>query len=197
MPKKSPSTSPVRSSAAQGMIGGHLRRLRRERGWSLEFLAEASGVSRSMLSQIERDRANPTLAVALRIAQALGLALDDLAQTDAGQRTIEVISGSDPSQNCRVDDECRIRTLSPLHREKDVEFYEIRLKPQAELRSPAHFRGTREYAALLKGTLRVESGKDRRDLEAGDSASYPADQPHALVNTGRAEAVISLVVIYR
>ena len=52
--------------------------MRGERGWSLAALAGASGVSRSMLSQIEREQANPTLAVTLRIAQAFGMALGDL-----------------------------------------------------------------------------------------------------------------------
>src|SRR3974390_2864700 len=58
-------------------LGGRVRHLRTARGWSLESLASASGVSRSMLSQIEREQANPTLAVTLRIARAFGLSLGE------------------------------------------------------------------------------------------------------------------------
>ena len=65
------------------------------------------------------------------------------------------------------------------------------------MRSSPHFEGTREFLTLQKGRLRIESAGDAEALEAGDSASYRADVPHALVNIGKSEVVIFLIVIYR
>jgi transcriptional regulator with XRE-family HTH domain len=189
--------TPAAAGTEGGSLCAKLRQLRAERGWSLEALAAASDVSRSMLSQIERGRANPTLAVAVRIARAYGLSLGELIEEPSRQSAIQVIRADDPAHVFRSDELCQIRTLSPLNLEKDVEFYEVVLTPEGELRSAPHFAGTREFLTVEKGRLRVESGQDTIELNPGDSASYRADVPHALVNTGRSEAVVFLVDIYK
>jgi len=178
-------------------VCGRVREMRLARGWSLEALAAASGVSRSMLSEIERGRANPTLAVAWRIARAFGVSLADLVEAPESVSAITVIRAADRAYLYRSEELCTIRTLSPLHLEKDVEFYEVKLGLGGELRSAPHFTGTREFLTVHKGRVRIESGRDRETLGQGDSATYPADVAHALVNAGRGEAVLFLVVIYR
>lgn len=178
-------------------LGERVKRLRTDRNWSLEALANASGVSRSMLSQIERDQANPTLAVTLRIARAFGFTLSDLLENPGASSSVTVIRAEDHTYHYRSDAHCRIRTLSPLNLEKDVEFYEVQLKPGGALRSAPHFEGTREFLTVQKGQVRVESAEDLETLNPGDSANYRADVPHAIVNTGKGEAVIFLVDIYR
>jgi transcriptional regulator with XRE-family HTH domain len=178
-------------------LGDRVKRLRAERTWSLEALAAASGVSRSMLSQIERDQANPTLAVTLRIARAFGLSLGDLIESPGATSAVTVIRADDHTYHYRSDDSCRIRTLSPLNLEKDVEFYEVQLKPGGALRSAPHFAGTREFLTVQKGQVRIESGSDLETLNPGDSANYRADLPHAIINTGKGEAIMFLVDIYR
>src|SRR5687767_3486096 len=72
-----------------------LKQLRTDRGWSLETLANASGVSRSMLSQIERGRANPTLAVTFRIARAFDMSLAELVETPGATSSVTVIRADD------------------------------------------------------------------------------------------------------
>jgi transcriptional regulator with XRE-family HTH domain len=182
-------------------VGRHLcdrvRDLRRKKGWTLEQLSAACGVSRSMLSQIERNRTNPTLAVAYRIAQAFGTSLGGLVDLPGAAAAIDVIRAEDRSYHFRSDKDCRIRTLSPLHLEKDVEFYEVTLRVGGALRSAAHFAGTREFLTVQQGTVRVSSGGDRCELRRGDSAHYRADIPHALENVGKGEAVAFLVDIYQ
>ena len=178
-------------------LGARVKDLRKLRGWSLDALAHASGVSRSMLSDIEREQANPTLAVTMRIAQAFGMSLGDLIEMPSATSAVTVIRAQDHAYDYRSDKSCRIRTLSPLNLEKDVEFYEVQLQPGGELRSAAHFEGTREFLAVQKGQVRVESAEDNETLQPGDSASYRADVPHAIVNVGKGEAVIFLVDIYR
>lgn len=178
-------------------LGSRLKQLRSGRNWSLEALAHASGVSRSMLSQIEREEANPTLAVTLRIARAFGLTLGELLETPGVGSCVNVIRADDHAYHYRSDRDCRIRTLSPLNLEKDVEFYEIRLQSGGELKSAPHFEGTREFLTVQKGRVRVESSGSAEELNTGDSANYRADVPHAITNLLKLEATLYLVVIYR
>ena len=174
-----------------------LKQLRAERNWSLDALSKACGVSRSMISQIERNQTNPTLAVMFRIAQAFGMSLGQLVEAPEVTSAVNVIRATDRAFHFRSDKDCQIRTLSPLHLEKDVEFYQVTLQPGGALRSAAHFEGTREFVTVEKGNVRVESASDAETLNPGDSASYRADVPHALVNCGRSTAVLFLVDIYR
>jgi mannose-6-phosphate isomerase-like protein (cupin superfamily) len=92
---------------------------------------------------------------------------------------------------------CSIRTLSPLQLEKDVEFYELTLNPGRSLNSAAHFEGTREFLTVQKGRVTVVSDSESSELNRGDSAGYRADVPHEIQNSGRSEAVVFLVVIFR
>jgi transcriptional regulator with XRE-family HTH domain len=170
--------------------------LRIERGWSLDALSKACGVSRSMLSQIERHQANPTVVVMFRIAQAFNMSLGRFVEMPGASPAVDVIRAEDRAYHYRSDRHCQIRTLSPLHLEKDVEFYEVTLQPDGALRSSPHFQGTREFVTIQKGSVRVESAGDSEVLGPGDSASYRADVPHALVNIGRHPAVLFLVDIY-
>ena len=196
--KKVKETAPAgQAEAISRHLGGRVKALRGERGWSLEALATASGVSRSMLSQIEREQANPTLAVTLRIAQAFAMNLGDLIEMPGATSAVSVIRAEDHAFHYRSDKFCRLRTLSPLKLEKDVEFYEVQLQPGGALRSAPHFEGTREFLTVQKGHVRIESAGDAEELAPGDSASYRADVPHEIVNTGKTEAVVFLVVIYR
>ncbi|WP_242597465.1 helix-turn-helix domain-containing protein [Billgrantia antri] len=180
-----------------GSLAGRVIELRKGRGLTLEQLAAASGVSRSMLSQIERGKANPTLAVTLRIAQAFDMNIGDLVDQPWTASRIEVVRGNDASQLFRDDRDCRIRTLSPLHMEKNVEFYEIRLAPGARLQSAAHFEGTRELLTVTQGQALVVAGENRCELNPGDSAHYHADLEHTIESRGDGELVSFLVVTYQ
>jgi len=202
MPKKSAKTKAVPDKlgpeAINENLGKRVKKLRGDRGWSLEELATVSGVSRSMLSEIEREKANPTLTVTFRIARAFGLTLQELIESaEASASKIQVIRANDRAQVYRSDKQCEIRTLSPINLEKDVEFYELTLRPGGTLRSQPHFEGTREFLTVEEGTVRIESDQNSEELAKGDSGTYRADVPHAIVNTGKGDALVFLVVIYR
>jgi len=199
MPAKRKTTIPEASpEAINENLGKRVKKLRGDRGWSLEELANVSGVSRSMLSEIEREKANPTLTVTFRIARAFGLTLQELIESaEASASKIQVIRASDRAQVFRSDKHGEIRTLSPLNLEKDVEFYEVTLKPGGALRSQPHFEGTREFLTVEEGSVRIESDQDTDELTKGDSGTYRADVSHAIINTGKGTALVFLVVIYR
>jgi transcriptional regulator with XRE-family HTH domain len=194
---RAPAATTAAAEPPERQLCDRVRALRKAKGWTLEQLASLSGVSRSMLSQIERGAANPTLAVAFRIAQAFGASLAELVDAPTGRTSIEVVRADDAAALFRHDKFVRIRTLSPLHTEKDVEFYALTLRPGGKLTSAAHFEGTREFLTIEKGAARVRSGDNMTELHAGDSAHYAADVPHQIENIGRGDLVAFLVDIYR
>jgi mannose-6-phosphate isomerase-like protein (cupin superfamily) len=146
-----------------------------------------------MLSQIERNETNPTIVVALAIAKALGVSLEELAHGPNQGSPVEVINGNDSQYVYRSDESCRIRTLSPLAAHRELEFYEIVLPPGGELRSAPHFSGTREFLTVHEGSVEVESADHTVRLESGDSVTYPADVPHAIVNVGSERCITYLI----
>jgi len=93
MPSPSKPRKPTApAEAINRHLGTRVKNLRTARDWSLEALANASGVSRSMLSQIEREEANPTLAVTLRIAQAFSMGLGELLEMPGAASAVSVIA---------------------------------------------------------------------------------------------------------
>ena len=170
--------------------------LRKARKLTLDQAAQATGVSRSMLSQIERGEANPTLAMSFRIAEGLGVHIAQLVGENWGGPVIEVVARDDAKSIYRDSDGCRLRTLSQLHLEKDIEFYELILDAGASLDSQAHHRGTRELLTVAQGEIEISVNNNKRVLRAGDTAQYPADTDHIIANQGSAPAQCFLVVAY-
>ena len=194
--RPAPTSTAIDLESVSKYVCGQVKQLRKRKSWTLEQLSSLSGVSRSMLSQIERGSANPTLAVAFRIAQAFDISLGDLVDGAMQRPIIEVIRSDDSTAVFRDDKQCRIKTLSPLNLEKDVEFYEVVLRAGQRLESAAHFSGTREFLTLQQGRVRVTSGNESVDIKKGDSVQYMADIDHCITNLGKSDAVLFLVDIY-
>ncbi|MDA7950957.1 MAG: XRE family transcriptional regulator [Pirellulaceae bacterium] len=184
------------SNSMLNRVCGRVKQMRSKKDWTLQQLSTLSGVSRSMLNQIERGTANPTLGIAFRIAQAFGLTLGELVDFPESKPRIDVIRSGQSTHLFRDDDHCTIRTLSPVHLEKEIEFYELILKPNGILDSAAHFEGTREFLTIQSGRVRLTSGEEVCELVAGDSAHYPADVSHKIENLAPTESIAFLVDIY-
>ncbi|MDG2185600.1 MAG: cupin domain-containing protein, partial [Mariniblastus sp.] len=120
----------------------------------------------------------------------------DLVDGATAEQGMDVIRKTEEQFVFRDDDNCKIRTLSPLNLEKDVEFYEVTLHPQGRLESAAHFQGTREFLTVQSGSIEVQSGEVSVVLKKGDSVQYAADVDHSINNIGKRDAVIFLVDIY-
>ncbi|MGB0848588.1 MAG: helix-turn-helix domain-containing protein [Thiolinea sp.] len=174
-------------------LAARLKQYRKDHQWTLEQLAEHSGVSRSMLSQVERGKANPTLAVACRIAQALNISIAELVEEPWTQPTIEVIRGDDAGNIMRDDANGCVQMLSPRNAES-TEFYRVTLPVAAQLNSKPHFRGTREILTIHQGRVEVISGNDSAQLNAGDTAYYQADQNHRIINRGDNACLLYMII---
>ena len=182
--------------AAPPRVGEQIQRLRSERRMTLDDLSRAAGVSKSMLSEIERDKANPTIAVAWRLTNALGVSLDSLF---AQQKAPEAIAVSGPHEIPTLnghDAKYQLRVWGPIELAGKFEWYELTLQPGGALVSNAHEPGTREHLTVLHGSIEIEAAGTTRRLKAADTARYVADEPHAIRNAGKSEAKALLVVIH-
>ncbi|HEY8605539.1 MAG TPA: XRE family transcriptional regulator [Noviherbaspirillum sp.] len=190
--------NPVPPPIAPPEVGATLQRIRLAQGLTLEDLSRAAGVSKSMLSQIEREKANPTIAVAWRLANALGIGIDELLAGE--QRAGEAIQLVEPHETPTLPGTHSgyvLRILGPMDLAGKFEWYELTLAPGGALRSQPHDPGTAEHLSVLSGNLEVEVEGERKKLRTGASARYAADKAHAVVNNGKTEAKALLVVIHR
>ncbi|AZQ55118.1 helix-turn-helix domain-containing protein [Burkholderia cenocepacia] len=187
---QSPAATPPR-------VGEQIQRLRNERKLTLDDLSRAAGVSKSMLSEIERDKANPTIAVAWRLTNALGITLDELFSQPKAPETIRVDGPHDIPTLAGHDGRYQLRVWGPIDLAGKFEWYELTLPSGGALVSNAHEPGTREHLTVLQGAMEIEAAAASRRLKAGDTARYPADEPHAIRNPGKAEARALLIVIHR
>jgi transcriptional regulator with XRE-family HTH domain len=178
-------------------MGSSVRSARKRRKLTLDQLSKLAGVSKAMLSQIEQDKVNPTVAVMIRISSALGVQLAELLGDETQRSVIRVIPHGEKGYNFRSDPSCTIRTLSPLELEKSIEFYKVVLAGGGELASEAHFPGTEEIIHLARGRLEVASGQQTVKVARGDSVHYRADVPHRLRNLGKGPAEVYMIVRYR
>lgn len=179
-------------------VGDTLAALRQARALSLEELSRKAGVSKSMLSQIERAQANPTVAVVWRLANALGVPIADLlggAPPQAAPAITLVATQATPSLRS-PDGLCELRILGPVEMAGQFEWYELRLQPGGALDSEAHEPGTREHITVTTGSMEVQLADTSQKLKIGETARYGADNAHCIRNTGKTAASGWLVVIH-
>ncbi len=183
LPEQNP-TVPA-SAPAVPAVGTRIRALRDAMGFSLRDLAERSGVSAPMLSQVERGETSPTLAVAAKIAAGLELTLSQLLRLDEGQH-VAVVRTADRHRFERGGHRVEELTPSLPGQRADVSLHVLAPGAATGGREdpPMHEPGSRETAVVLAGTLALTVDGTRYELRAGDSVTFDADLPHHLENEG-------------
>lgn len=174
-------------------IGARIKQERKSRAWTLDQLAEAAGVSRRMLVNVEQGAANPSVGTLLRLSDALGIGLPALVEPPASRSSRLVRSGegavlwtgSNGGRGVLV-----AGTESP----DVVEFWDWVLEPGESHSSDAHSEGTRELLHVQEGTVLVDVGAERHELHAGDALTFHGDVKHAYLNQTDKRARFSLTV---
>jgi len=195
-----PPAEPKEDSALLGsdlthVVGRNLRRLRGERGLSLERLSRVSGVSRAMLGQIELGQSAPTITVAWKISSALGVPFSALLNERA-EGGLHVLRAVDAKKLTSHDGRFVSRALFPFDERRRVEFYELTLKPGGVEQAHAHNPGTIENLVVSQGQLELDVGGRRETLGAGDAIIFEADVQHVYRNLAGGETVMYLVMVY-
>ena len=177
-------------------VGPRIRALREAEGLSLRDLAERSGVSAPMLSQVERNETSPTLSVAHRIASGLELSLSQLLRLDEGPPVTVVRSGD--AKPGRERGGHRTEVLTPARPGQRAELSRHTLDAGAATGDPGdpplHEPGAREIAHVQDGALVLCIDGARHELRAGDTVTFDADLPHHFENPGPGAATFLAVV---
>jgi len=168
-------------------VGESLRRLRKERDWSFDDLALASGVSRAALSQIEMCRTNPSLAVLWKVAVGLKVPFQTLLGS-ADAEGARLLRARDATPLRSVDARVESRLLSPPGAVSRIEVYELRFQAKGRLQSESHGPGANETVILLVGALRIRIRDESYDLTPGDTLYFEANVPHAYENRSSSES---------
>ena len=177
-------------------IGQRLRDLRAERDLSLDELARRSGVSKSMLSQIEQNKANPTVALVWKIARALDVDLFHVIGGEGRPARFDLTARENAPVLADAEAGYTIQILSPLELVETLELYWLKLAPGASLDSMPHVAHTEEFATVLKGRVEVVSSGRSATLRKGDTLRYHADCQHHIRNRARGSSEVYLVVRY-
>jgi XRE family transcriptional regulator, regulator of sulfur utilization len=162
------------------VMAENLKKMREQRGMSLDRVAELTGVSKSMLGQIERGESNPTIQTVWKIANGLKVSLTAIIDTPVSE-TVVVKRSDNPVQG--DGGKLRIYPVFPFDAEKRFEVINLELEPGTHSPSEPHAAGTEEFLMVLEGQMTVTVGQETFTLETGDAIRYQADQPHTYSHT--------------
>lgn len=174
-------------------IGGRIRRERQARGWTLDGLAEAAGVSRRQIVNLEQGVVNPSIGVLLSISDALGIGLSALVEPPSSRLVTLTRAGEGAALWTGVHGGRGVLvagTGSP----DVVELWEWILFPGDRRESTPHQHGSRELLHIHEGAVTLAVADESFELASGDAITFPGDVPHAYANDGSERARFSLSV---
>ena len=158
-------------------------------------MAKLTGLSRTLLGQIELGTNTPSVAVVWRIARAFDVPFATLLAAPR-RTTTTVLRKTAAKRLVSADGRFSSRALFPFGDSEKVEFYELWLAGHAREDAEAHRAGTRENLVITKGRLVLEVGGAQHELSEGDVIVFAADVPHAYVNPASEECWMHLVMTY-
>lgn len=175
-------------------LGNRLNSERRNHSLTIDALANKSGVSRSMISKVERGEAQPTTSVLGKLAEALDLSISQLVGGPQITGAL-VVREADQPRFREEHSGFERRSLSPLYRGRGIDLVLNTLPPKTRTGPfPSHRAGVEEHLWVQSGSLLVEVGEERHDLNAGDFLFYPADRDHSFVNDTDAPVVFMIAI---
>lgn len=181
------------ASMLSAAIGAKVRAERQSREWTLDQLAEQSGVSRRMLVNVEQGTANPSVTTLLRLSDALGIGLPALVAVPQVNPVTVVRAGDAPALWTGTGGGRGV-LLAGTSPPDVLELWDWTLAPGDRHDSEAHVRGTREILQVRDGAVTITVGDHVEVLETDDAISFASDVPHSYANDGDAPARFSLTV---
>lgn len=176
------------------VVAENLKRLREERKLSLDAVSKMSGVSKSMLGQIERGDVNPTISTVWKIANGLKISFTELmsrSETDS-----EVVDSEHMQPLLEDGGKCRNYPLFLFDSERRFEMLYLELDAGSRLMAEAHPVGTQEFITVFSGRLTVSIHQERFSIGSGASLRFKADLPHQYENTSAEMCRLSMVIYY-
>ena len=181
------------TAALASAIGARVRQERQSRRWTLDQLAEAAGMSRRMVVNVEQGAANPSVGTLLRISDALGVGLPALVERP-GPKPVKVTRHGDGAVLWSSESGGRGVLVAGTEPPDVVELWDWTLGPGDHHSSEAHTPGTKELVQVQQGMIRVEVAGQPVTLEAGDAVAFGSDVAHSYANPGTQPARFCLAV---
>ena len=174
-------------------VSVNLKRIRKSKGMSLDAVAEQTGVSKSMLAQIEKGTANPSLGVLGKITSGLRIRFQELIQAPPMDSCFVHVQEMVPTKE--VDGQYKVWTCFPYEDNRLVEIYRIEVEPGKAYVSGGHGEKTREYISVLKGTVTVETEGVSHLVTTEDVLRFETAQTHTYRNEGKEKAIFSVTFL--
>ena len=172
-----------------------IRRRREEMGLSVRALASRSGVSSSMISDVERALKSPTISTLAALSRALEIPLSTMVESREPAR-LRVVRAAERQSVIEPNTGAKRDRFMPTVAGSEIEFLRYIVPPQTFAGPfPAHAPGTIEHVYVAAGAVRVTLGNDVADLQAGDSCSCFADLPHGFDNSDGKTAADLIIVV--
>lgn len=176
------------------IIAQQARAIRTERKLTLDSAAALTGVSRSMLAQIEKGEVNPTISVLWKIAN--GYKVSFTALLDGAGPAVTVRRGSEAEPLAEDGGKYLNYPVFPFDEERLFETYRIVIRPGGQLQAQPHLSGAEESITVFAGTAEITVAEEVYTLEKGDSIRFKADVPHGYRNPGGTDAELSMLIYY-
>lgn len=175
-------------------IAANTKRIREQKKLTLDGAAAVTGVSRSMLAQIEKGEVNPTISVLWKIANGYKVPFTSLVE-DRGE-AVSVIRLADTQPLLEDGERYRNYPIFPFDEKRLFETCRIVIEPGGSLTAQPHLKGTVEYITVFSGCVEIVAGEERVELSKGDSIRFCADVPHGYRNGGTDTAELSMLIYY-
>lgn len=174
-------------------IGARVKQERHSRGWTLDQLADAAGVSRRMVINVEQGSVNPSVGTLLRLSDALGVGLPALVESPE-PKPVKVTRDGDGAVLWHGEAGGRGVLVAGTEPPDVIELWDWTLEPGEHHASEAHTQGTKELLQVIAGTVVVDIVDQSFTLGAGDALTFPGNVTHAYRNVSGRSARFSLAV---
>ena len=178
-----------------GIVAANVKHVRERKKLTLDAAAAATGVSRSMLAQIEKGEVNPTISVLWKIANGYKVSFTSLVESRP--EAVSVIRQSELTPLTEDDGRYLNYPLFPFDERTLFETYRIVVQPGGKLLAQPHLQGSVEYITVFSGRLSLTIAGEVFQLSKGDSIRFRADVPHAYENPGTETAELSMLIYYQ
>lgn len=179
----------------QLILARNLKAYRSQKKLSLEKVAELTGVSKTMIRQIELGESSPTITTTWKIAKGLNVSFSSLI--DNPRPDIKLYPKSEIRALHEDKGKYRLYPTFSFQEEKHFEMYFVEIDQNGFLSAEAHQEGTEEYITVFEGELTISVNDKKFRLQKGDSISFQADRPHSYHNAGEELTKLNMTIYYR
>ena len=174
-------------------IGSRLGDLRKRKKMTLDELSSKSGVSKSIISQIERNISNPTISTVMRIAEALDETLSGFFMDINTEKSSSIENFKETPVINSNDGLYELSILGAGETVSWLQWYLLTMKPKGKLLSKSHGSNTYENITVISGEIEIQLKKQKELLKSGDTFRFATNQEHNLINRSKSITKILMV----